>query len=40
MATTVQVTVKTRDKLKGMGKKGESYDDIINKLIDRAEGKK
>jgi len=31
--TTIQITPKTRDKLKDMGKKAESYEDIILRLI-------
>jgi len=32
--TTIQLEMKTRDRLMSIGKKGETYDDIINKLID------
>lgn len=32
--TTIQLEMKTRDRLMDLGKKGESYDQIINKLID------
>ena len=32
--TTIQLEKKTRDRLMDLGKKGESYDDIINKLVD------
>ena len=32
MPTTIQVDVETKEKLKTFGKKGESYQDIINKL--------
>jgi hypothetical protein len=35
MFTTLQVKTETRDRLKSIGKKGESYDAIINRLIDR-----
>ena len=31
--TTIQITPTTRDKLKELGKKGESYEDIILRLI-------
>jgi len=31
--TTIIVTKETREKLKALGKKGESYDQIINRLI-------
>ncbi len=32
--TTIQLEMKTKDRLMDMGKKRETYDDIINKLID------
>lgn len=32
--TTVPCTPATRDKLKDLGKKGETYDSILNRLID------
>ena len=31
--TSIRITVKTRDDLKAKGKKGESYDDIIQKML-------
>jgi len=31
--TTIQLTPTTRDKLKELGRKGESYEDIILSLI-------
>ena len=31
--TTIQMTPETREKLKSLGKKGDSYEDIILKLI-------
>jgi len=31
--TTIQLTQSTRDKLKDLGKKGESYEDVILRLI-------
>jgi hypothetical protein len=34
MLTTLQVKTETRDRLKSIGKKGESYDAIINRLLD------
>ena len=34
MATTIQVKNETREKLKRFGHKGESYDDIIERLMD------
>ncbi len=32
--TTIRVKFNTRDKLKALGKKGETYDEIIDRLID------
>lgn|GEM_PF-1300807 len=34
LVTTIQVRPETRDRLKDLGKKGETYDEIINRLID------
>jgi predicted CopG family antitoxin len=34
--TTIQISKETREKLADMGKKGETYDDIIKKLIETA----
>lgn len=31
--TTIQLSPVTRDKLKGLGKKGETYEEIILRLI-------
>jgi len=31
--TTIQLTAETREKLKELGKKGETYEDIILRLI-------
>jgi len=31
--TTIQITKELREKLKKLGIKGESYEDIINRLI-------
>lgn len=33
--TTIQITSKTRDHLKSLGKKGDSYDQIIKQLITK-----
>jgi len=33
--TSIKIKKETRDVLKSVGKKGETYDDIINKLLDR-----
>ena len=35
--TTIRIRPKTRERLKNLGKKSETYDDIINKLIDKYE---
>lgn len=32
--TTIQVTKKTRDRLKSIGKMGDTMDSLINRLID------
>lgn len=37
--TTVQMTKQTRARLESVGKKGETYDQLINRLIDFLEGK-
>jgi hypothetical protein len=34
--TTIQVDVKVKDMLKAFGKKGETYNEIIINLINRA----
>lgn len=33
---TIKILHSTRDRLKGLGKKGETYDAIINRLIDKS----
>ncbi|UCE95765.1 MAG: hypothetical protein JSV51_08670 [Candidatus Bathyarchaeota archaeon] len=33
--TSIKIRKDTRDALKNVGKKGETYDDIINRLLDR-----
>jgi len=38
--TTITVSKKARDELKALGKKGESYDKIVRKLIRLARSKK
>jgi len=38
-ATTVQLSKETRDQLKELGKKGETYDEIIRRLLKLAEQK-
>jgi hypothetical protein len=35
--TTIQLKKKTRDRLKKKGDKGESYDDLINRILDEIE---
>jgi predicted CopG family antitoxin len=35
MATTISVDEDTRDQLKKLGEKGDSYDDIVKQLIDQ-----
>jgi hypothetical protein len=34
--TTIQVNTETRDILRSLGRKGETYDDIIRDLLKRA----
>lgn len=34
MATTISLDEDTRDQLKSLGEKGDSYDDIVKQLID------
>ncbi len=36
MSTTIQIEEQTRDKIKSFGMKGETYNDIINRLYDSA----
>ena len=37
MLTTIVVTKETREKLKNLGKKGESYDHILRRLLNTGE---
>ncbi|GEM_PF-6587440 len=37
--TTVKIEMTTRDRLAHLGRKNDSFDTIINKLIDEHEGK-
>ena len=37
MATTIQIQTETREKLKLFGHKGESYDDIVERLMNYCE---
>lgn len=32
--TTVQISIETRNRLMELGKKGDSYDDIIRRLLE------
>ncbi len=32
--TTVPLTKATRDRLRALGKKGETYDELLNRLMD------
>ncbi|MGH9879554.1 MAG: DUF7557 family protein [Nitrososphaera sp.] len=34
---TIRVYPTTKDRLDGVGRKGETYDDIINNLLNQAE---
>lgn len=34
--TTIQISTETREQLKELGKMGETYDDVIRKLIEKA----
>jgi len=36
IVTSIQITPSTRDKLKALGMKGETYEDIILKLIKKS----
>lgn len=38
--TTIKIQTETRDKLADLGKKSESYDTILNRLIDFYKEKK
>lgn len=32
--TTISLDTETRDRLKSLGRKGETYDELVNRLID------
>lgn len=32
--TTIPLTKATRDRLRGLGRKGETYDELLNRLMD------
>jgi len=34
--TTIPVAVETRERLKQLGKKGDTYDEIIRRLLEHA----
>lgn len=38
--TTIQVTVKTKERLDKIGFKKDTYDDILNRLLDQLTRKK
>jgi hypothetical protein len=38
-ATSIRVTTDTRDRLNAAGLRNESYDDIINRILDELEKK-
>ena len=35
--TTIQISKETRDLLRQLGKKGETYDQVLNRLIEFAQ---
>lgn len=37
--TTIKVKDTTAKRIKALGKMGDSYDDVINRLIDEHDGK-
>jgi len=37
MMTTIQVSMKTRDRLRRLASKGQTYDIILRRLLDDAE---
>jgi hypothetical protein len=37
VATTIQVEISTRDELKSIGRKGETYDSVIKRLLRSSE---
>lgn len=37
--TTIAVSAKNRDRLKARGKKGETFDQIVSKLLDDSESR-
>jgi hypothetical protein len=40
-STTIQILIETRDELKALGSKGETYDEIVKRLVkEHREGAK
>ena len=39
MITTMRLDSATRDRLKTFGKMGQSFDDVLNEIMDKAEKK-
>ena len=37
--TTIKITPETRDRLKAVGMKGETYDALLNRLIDEVQAR-
>ena len=37
--TVIHISLATRDRLRKLGRKGDTYDDVIRQLLDRAEGR-
>jgi|CXWL01.1.fsa_nt_gi hypothetical protein len=33
--TTIKICVNTRDRLKNLGKKDQTYDEIVNQVLDK-----
>ena len=38
--TTIRVSKKTRERLARFGRKGETYDNLINRILDKIETNK
>ncbi|MGI0078863.1 MAG: DUF7557 family protein [Nitrososphaerales archaeon] len=38
--TTIRIEIETRDKLRNLGRKGETYNEIIKVLIDTSESQR
>lgn len=37
--TTIKITPETRDRLRAVGMKGETYDALLNRLIDEVQSR-